>query len=331
MFLNKLKGKKGNAELLCHKDSIFKSFVDKNPEVKQYDHPFWGKSSFLQTVVNVTTQRVYSDYTTIRVPTVKKRHVGLDILDCDLPKNSPIVLFFPGNQGDPTYYREHSEYFMKNGFRFAGYRRHVDKSFFNPIGHSEDVKYVIDFLCRKWPKSKIVLYGESIGTLAMIRYLMNTNDKRVKMVVGVSFMTTDCQTSIQNCSKMYRSRLVRVMTKEAGLKKEVIIDDKIDLLPFFSEYETREKLDAFLKSVEIHGLWGNLKTPCLLITSKDDKIILNSSFTSVTKNEICANTNVCILETSKGGHCGFFTKSNDTKRWHLRNSVLFSKFILGEK
>jgi alpha-beta hydrolase superfamily lysophospholipase len=132
------------------------------------DHFFWHPEAVaLSTIYNLGDQ----PHTEVNIPYDKTTNLNLvEFHATDRPADSPakgIVLYFHGNTGDVEHYSRVAPDFTRHGYEcwlwdYPGYGKSTGELSEQKL---YDYALVLYKLARsRWPPSKIILYGRSIGT-----------------------------------------------------------------------------------------------------------------------------------------------------------------------
>lgn len=204
---------------------------------------------------------------------------------------------------------------------------------------TNDLRYLInEHISKKWPKKQIFLIGFSLGGAILANYLGQEGDTVYKNIKGAAAM--GCPWDFPQSStalvdtylghKVYSpamcKNLLRLLDKhyDSALHvEEIIADYKADPKKFrlktlrdFDEAFT-SKLFGFNCAEEYYRHASpsqrllNVRAPFFIFNSKDDPIVGSKS---LPHTEVKMNPYVYMIETTVGGHLGWFDLKQ--KRWY---------------
>ena len=209
------------------------------------------------------------------------------------------------------------------------------------IGEINDAKEWIEYIIKKYPKSKIHLIGFSLGANVLLKLLGSTNLK-IFSATAISpplDLVKSANSINKGVSKLYQYYMVKKLNrlllrkyenkdfeKEINLKKENIKKIKT-FLEFDSLYTApvhgfNSAYHYYKKSSSIYYL-DEIKVPTLIIMSKNDPV------TNVKKlpNNISSFLDIEFYET--GGHVGFFEGTLLKPKFWLEKRIL--KYIKSKR
>ncbi|WPK27775.1 hypothetical protein PUMCH_005175 [Australozyma saopauloensis] len=213
---------------------------------------------------------------------------------------------------------------------------------------TNDLRYVInEHISKKWPNKQIFLVGFSLGAAIVSNYLGQEGDhvyKNIKAAasMGCPWDFPQSSTALVETylgSKVYSPAMCKNLLRlldhhyDSSLHVEEIISDykknpekfKLQNLRDFDEAFT-SKLFGFNCAEEYYRHASpsqrllNVRVPLFIFSSKDDPIVGSKS---MPHTEVSMNPFVYMIETSVGGHLGWFNAR--LQRWYPKPlSALFT-------
>jgi predicted alpha/beta-fold hydrolase len=91
-------------------------------------------------------------------------------------------------------------------------------------------------------------------------------------------------------------------------------------------YSGYSRADTLYPAISSSRVADKITVPTLVLHANDDPFI---RLLPQTRAKLAANPNVCLVETQRGGHCGFISRARGEMKWWADEAVLrFFEFIL---
>ena len=205
-------------------------------------------------------------------------------------------------------------------------------------GKTDDLEEVISYLSENYNYENIHLVGFSLGGNIILKYLgeeIYSSHKKIRSAVTVS-TPCDLKRSSVELSKfwnnLYMKRFLVSLKNKLKIKSVQFPDSFLDMekisnaRDFFDmdnlytapAHGFKNAFDYWKKSSSKQFI-PHIKTPTLLITSKDDPFLSKSC---IPIQEAKNNPNFILEITSYGGHVGFNSSFSKTNNYWLENKIL---------
>lgn len=305
----------------------------------------WGFSGHVQTILHSLIGRVRCPWpigARISLTLPCKSTLTYDIYEPvgSEHEDDVTVAICPGigNTSESVYIRTYVHYSQCHGYRCA-VLNHIGALHSIPItgtrifsyGHTDDYSYMIDNIVEKYPSTKLVLVGFSLGGNLVTKYLSEDRKRPTNIIGGISI----CQgyNAIDSLCYLlqwanFRRLYLYIMTDNY---RNIITRHKRVLLS--PELKSRHGLDENMiasagtlpdldeaYSRRVHGFdtvtdlykWSscafymeNLKTPMVFINARDDPIAAEHLLPFI-RDFSDTHDKVMYLELAHGGHLGFY-------------------------
>ena len=240
-------------------------------------------------------------------------------------KNKPILIIFPGLTGsieDPYVINIAHECIINCGFNVGIYQMRllsnklkITKKYLFLI---DDIDEAMDAIIAEYgPSVKIFGIGFSYGANQLVKYLGTKNNKKKKIIAGVSisnpyeFIISARLGHNKIYNRMLLMFLQKVVIKTRQQLEELNID--VDLLlntnqitdfdQFYTSYLFGFRgADDYYRNISSVYDMKNINVPLLCISAKDDEICFEEG---IPFEEIKLNKNIALLVTSHGTHSCF--------------------------
>ena len=304
-----------------------------------YPFPF-ARSGFWQTI--------YGSYWPVLKPPKADAYHQVLLPDGDIlvvaenrPKDwipgSRIMLLVDGLTGsyESPYMQRMCRRLFKKGYmvlrlnlRFCGPGRGLAKRAYH-AGVSEDTRYILEWIKREFPNSPVTQIGFSLGgnvTLKMAGEDGSRPSGNLDSIVAVS-PPVDLEASSMRMAmpdnKLFELVFVKHLMNDTKLMLKLYPEvGPIDLpkIPSMRAFEEifathRAGFESAKHYYEVCSSMHyipEIKIPTLIVSSIDDPVVDASALVTIPHS-----SNVDVLLTQKGGHCGFlgFGTSYDEVRW----------------
>jgi len=275
-----------------------------------------------------------------------------DFLDLDWQKNDSrrLLIGLHGLEGnaDRHYLRGLFSFFGKNGwdtlgmnFRSCSGRMNKRLRMYN-MGETNDLALVIRHVLQMGVYDEIVLSGFSLGGNVVLKYLGENGAHLPEQIRGGVVFSVPCDIPAANVAiahwrnRIYLKRFLSTLNEKL-IEKASLYPTYLDLsgpLPR-SFYEFDEQFTG-----PIHGYSGaqdywqscssihfmpNIIRPVLVINALDDTFLAPTCY----PRKLAENHPSVYLETpAHGGHCGFYTPSQEGSWWTERRAFSFVREIV---
>jgi uncharacterized protein len=240
-------------------------------------------------------------------------------------KTGPIVVIFHGLEGsiNSPYAAGLMSAIENVGWRgvlmhfrgCSGVTNRLDNSYHS--GHTDDIRYLIDYLYDEFPNTPIIGVGFSLGGNAFLKYLGEAKSNTpisAAVAVSVPYLLNVCSLKLSTgFSKFYQWHLLKSLKSKVILKyknKQSIIDiSKLDELDTFYKFDDKitsllngfSGVDDYYSQASSKQYLSMIKAPTLLIHAKNDPFMTHAVLPQ--RKDLSASVTLEIAD--KGGHVGF--------------------------
>jgi predicted alpha/beta-fold hydrolase len=265
--------------------------------------PWWAKNRHVQTIFpRFIQKRAKLDYRKEKLALPDGDFVNL-IWAGDVQKSSGLIAMFHGLEGSirSHYTNDMAANFVKQGyavvlmhFRGCGGEQNATPRAYHS-GETEDAWYFLNWLEEKFPDTRKVAMGFSLGANMLLKLLSEQPKQKIikaAMAVSTPFNLALCATSInQGFSKVYQAYLLKSMVNNLLIKMRNMDYGKL-LKVTESQIKQKSSSRNFLKDIA---------TPTLVVHAKDDPFMHES----IVPDADVLSPSVCLEVSEKGGHVGF--------------------------
>lgn len=246
-----------------------------------------------------------------------------------LNESSPIALFIPGLTGDSQteYIKTLIPQAQAHGFRCVGLNNRgrggmellTAKLYCG--ANCEDLELVLKHLKTKYPNSKIVATGISLGGGILCRYLVRSGSSSL---VDFAMLYSVCWDFMAICETMEEPVLNMALNRHLAasvvhlVKEQKHLFAPLDKIDFdnvmksrtIGEFDSRftckmwgfDKLGEYYCEATNKGQLHKIKVPTLCVSAADD-MFSPKPFLPI--QEITKSSHVAVVVTERGGHIGF--------------------------
>ncbi|XP_045511646.1 abhydrolase domain-containing protein 2 [Colias croceus] len=243
-----------------------------------------------------------------------------------------------GNTSESVYIRTYVHYSQRHGYRCA-VLNHIGALNSVPVtgtrifsyGHTDDFNYMIENLMERYPGTKLILVGFSLGGNLITKYLGEDRKRPTNIIGGISicqgYNAIDTMVYLlqwQNFRRFYlyimtdnyRNIITRHkrMLLSPEMKNKYSLDEKMIVsagtLPDLDEAYSR-KVYGFNSVAELYK-WSSsafylekVKTPMIFINARDDPIV-PEPLLPIVREFVSSQDKKMFLELAHGGHLGFY-------------------------
>ncbi|XP_050675606.1 abhydrolase domain-containing protein 2 isoform X2 [Leptidea sinapis] len=198
-------------------------------------------------------------------------------------------------------------------------------------GHTDDFNYMLENLTERYPNTKLVLVGFSLGGNLITKYLGEERSRPASIIGGISicqgYNAIDTMVYLlqwQNFRRLYlyvmtdnyrniitrhkRSLLSADMKSRFNLDEQMIVS--AGTLPDLDEAYSRRvhgfpSVAALYKWSSSSQYVGGVRTPLVFINARDDPIV-PEPLLPVVREFVSSHDKTMYLELAHGGHLGFY-------------------------
>jgi predicted alpha/beta-fold hydrolase len=188
-------------------------------------------------------------------------------------------------------------------------------------GETEDAWYFLNWLEQKFPDTRKVAMGFSLGANMLLKLLSEQPKQRIikaAMAVSTPFNLALCANSIsQGFSKVYQAYLLKSMVNNLLIKMRnmdygqllKVTESQIKQFKSFREFDEHitaplhgfEGADDYYQKCSAQNFLKAIATPTLVVHAKDDPFM----HSSIVPDVKTLSPKVCLELSEKGGHVGF--------------------------
>ncbi|XP_037407553.1 phospholipase ABHD3-like isoform X1 [Triticum dicoccoides] len=196
-------------------------------------------------------------------------------------------------------------------------------------GWTEDVREVINYLHRKYPKAPMFCVGTSIGANILVKYLGEEGestplagaasicspwdlvvcDRFISRKLVQRFYDKALAFGLKGYAKLHQPVLARLANWEGIKKSRSIREFDHHATCIVAKYET---VDTYYRRCSSASFVGNVSVPLLCISALDDPLCTREA---IPWDECRANKNIVLATTQNGGHLAFFQGLTAGKLW----------------
>jgi predicted alpha/beta-fold hydrolase len=291
--------------------------------------PWWAKNRHVQTIFpRFIQKRAKLEYRQEKLCLPDGDFVNL-IWAGDVQKSSGLITLFHGLEGSirSHYINDMAANFVQQGyavvlmhFRGCGGETNSKPRAYHS-GETEDAWYFLNWLEQKFPDTRKVAMGFSLGANMLLKLLSEQPKQQIvkaAMAVSTPFDLGLCAKSInKGFSKIYQNYLLKSMVDNLLVKMSKL--DYGNLLKVtesqIKQFKSFRDFDQHI-TAPIHGFADandyyqkcssgkflkKIVTPTLVVHAKDDPFMHES----IVPDSQCLSANVCLEVSEKGGHVGF--------------------------
>jgi predicted alpha/beta-fold hydrolase len=315
--------------------------------------PWWAKNRHVQTIFpRLIQKRAKLDYRKEKLALPDGDFVNL-IWAGDVQKSSGLIAMFHGLEGSirSHYTNDMAANFVEQGyavvlmhFRGCGGEQNATPRAYHS-GETEDAWYFLNWLEQKFPESRKVAMGFSLGANMLLKLLSEQPKQKIvkaAMAVSTPFNLALCATSInQGFSKVYQAYLLKSMVNNLLIKMRnmdygkllKVTESQIKEFKSFRDFDEHitaplhgfVDADDYYKKSSSRNFLKGIATPTLVVHAKDDPFMHHS----IVPDAGVLSPSVCIEVSEKGGHVGFMQGTPwRPKIWmQQRANTFFQPFI----
>lgn len=291
--------------------------------------PWWAKNRHVQTIFpRFIQKRAKLVYRKEKLPLPDGDFVNL-IWAGDVQKSSGLIAMFHGLEGSirSHYTNDMAANFVKQGyavvlmhFRGCGGEQNTTPRAYHS-GETEDAWYFLNWLEHKFPETRKVAMGFSLGANMLLKLLSEQPKQRIikaAMAVSTPFNLALCANSItQGFSKVYQAYLLKSMVNNLLIKMRnmdygkllKVTEFQIKQFKSFREFDEHitaplhgfEGADDYYQKCSAQNFLKAIATPTLVVHAKDDPFM----HSSIVPDVKTLSPKVCLELSEKGGHVGF--------------------------
>ncbi|KAK4802774.1 hypothetical protein SAY86_000977 [Trapa natans] len=213
----------------------------------------------------------------------------------------------------------------------------VTSDCFYNAGWTEDLRVVINYLHKEYPKAPLFAIGTSIGANILVKYLGEDGDSVPiagavaicspwDLLIGDRFINRRLvqklydralTIGLQGYAQMHQPRYSRLANWDGIKKSRSIRDFDIYATCLVGKFET---VDTYYRRCSSSSYVGNVAIPLLCISALDDPLCTREA---IPWDECRANKNIVLVTTKHGGHLAFFEGLSGSSLWWVRASNEF--------
>ena len=333
--------------LYYNPNGVFRGLIDHLPQLKQKYRPTpWLSNAHAHILYFdlIKKNSIKLKYDAIEQLTMSDGGVtGIAWYGLHLPENTPTVVLLHTITGSPMSMGELVRDLQKHtGWRIALCLRrgHADLPMpvpkINLFGSSEDLREQLTYIQNKLPQSDLYAVGSSAGTGLLVRYLGEEgastplkaafalcpgyNTESGFAFVHPFYSKVMAKKLLKRFIHPYRDTWQSIPSWEEILAVKNLYD--FELLYFqmagFKDYK------SYTKATNPIYVFENVKIPLMILNAEDDPICHINNLEPY-KDKILAMSNIVVVTTKKGGHCGFYEGVTKTESWAIR---LMAEYLL---
>jgi len=210
----------------------------------------------------------------------------------------------------------------------------------NLFGSTDDLREQIQFIQDKYPSSTLYGMGSSAGTGLLVRYLGEDGDKTPLKAAFALCPGYNTELGFSSVHPFYS----KVMTKKIinkfiqpyqttwkntkSLSKVLESKSLFDFEQTYFELAGYQDYETYCNATNPIYVLENITTPLLVLNSEDDPVCNIQNFEPY-KDTVKNMSNIAVVTTKKGSHCGFYQGLLETRSWASKLAADF--FLLEAK
>lgn len=210
----------------------------------------------------------------------------------------------------------------------------------NLFGSTDDLREQIKFIQDKYPSSTLYGMGSSAGTGLLVRYLGEDGDKTPLKAAFALCPGYNTKLGFSSVHPFYS----KVMTKKIinkfiqpyqttwkntkSLSKVLKSKSLFDFEQTYFELAGYQDYETYCNATNPIYVLENITTPLLVLNSEDDPVCNIQNFEPY-KDTVKNMSNIAVVTTKKGSHCGFYQGLLETRSWASKLAADF--FLLEAK
>lgn len=305
----------------------------------------WGYNGHVQTIVHSIIGRVRCPWPIgdrIELKLKDGSTLTYDIYQPIYKATDDVTLVIvPGicNSSESVYVRTFVHYSQYHGFRCA-VLNHIGALSSVPItstriftyGFTSDLETMVNHVCEKYPATKVVCVGYSMGGNTVTKYLGESDSKKPHNIIGgISICQgydiikgTKCILQWQNFRRFYLYAITEAMKAIVLRNRSILLSEeaknKFNLkekdvvsaatLPELDDAYTRkvycyQSLAEFYKWSSSCNYVKTIGVPMIYINALDDPLVPEELLVPM-REFACQKDKVAYIEVTHGGHLGFY-------------------------
>ncbi len=326
--------------LYYNPNGVFSGLIERLPQLQQKYRPTpW--------LANAHAHILYFDL--IKKRTIKLKYDALEQLKMsdggitgiawyglDLPASTPTIVLLHTITGSPESMRELVQDLHKHtGWRVALCLRrgHADLPMpvakMNLFGSTQDLREQLLYIQDRFPQSELYGVGSSAGTGLLVRYLGEEGSQTPLKAAFALCPGYNTETGFAHVHPFYSKVMAKKLIKRfihpyqetwqiyPSWKQLLEVKDLSEFeqryyqLAGFSDYE------SYSKATNPIYVFENIKVPLMILNAEDDPVCHIQNLEPY-KEKIRAMSNIMVITTKKGSHCGFYQGLMQTESWATR-------------
>ena len=203
-------------------------------------------------------------------------------------------------------------------FRGCGGAANVARRFYHS-GETGDIAHVFDVLSRRWPSTRWLAAGVSLGGNVLLKWLGERRDRPVRAAAAVSVpfdLEAGARAISRGVARIYDASFLRSLRRKALVKLSRYPDlfDQARLVSARNVFEFDDAVTApvhgfadardYYSRSSSRGFLSGIRVPTLLLSSFDDPFLPRTVLTQV-RDAAAANRCLTVEFHERGGHVGF--------------------------
>ena len=263
----------------------------------------------------------------------------------DLPATTPTIVVMHTITGTPESMSE----LVRDLHHYTGWRvalclrrGHADLPMpvpkFNLFGSTDDLREQLTYIQNSFVASALYAVGSSAGTGLLVRYLGEEGENTPFKAAFALCPGYNTELGFANVRPFYS----KIMTKKlfqnfirpyqetwgqtASLTQVLMSKTLADFEKNYYEMAGFMDYESYTQSTNPIYVFENIKIPLLILNAEDDPVCHIANLEPY-KDVICHMSNVAVITTKKGSHCGFYEGVKETHSWASR---LISDYFLNQ-
>lgn len=261
---------------------------------------------------------------------------GIAWYGLDLPADTPTIIVMHTLTGTPVSMSELvRDLHRHTGWRVALCLRRGHANLPMPIpkisifGSTDDLREQIQHIQAKFPDSPLYAVGSSAGTGLLVRYLGEEGEQTPFKAAFALCPGYDTEHGFKNVHPFYSKVMTRKLFKSfiypytttwektASLAQVLASTSLLEFQYQCFELAGYSSFEDYNQATNPILVFENVKIPLMILNAEDDPVCHIQNFAPY-KEAIQQMSNIMVVTTKKGSHCGFYEGVNHTQSWSAR-------------
>lgn len=326
--------------LYYNPNGVFSGLIERLPQLQQKYRPTpW--------LANAHAHILYFDL--IKKRTIKLKYdaleqlkmsdggiIGIAWYGLDLPASTPTIVLLHTITGSPESMRE----LVRDLHKYTGWRvalclrrGHADLPMpvpkMNLFGSTQDLREQLLYIQDRFPQSDLYGVGSSAGTGLLVRYLGEEGEQTPLKAAFALCPGYNTETGFANVHPFYSKVMAKKLIKRfihpyqetwqvcPSWKQLLDVKDLSEFEKLYFELAGFADYASYTQATNPIYVFESVKIPLMILNAEDDPVCHIRNLEPY-KEKIRAMSNIMVITTKKGSHCGFYQGLMQTESWATR-------------